>query len=380
MTIAASPKQERKSYAAPIALGAGAIAGTAGMIDLRPKQKITNKYLGRTLREAKRHLKPGDVVIGASQTGPSIIAHAKKEYKKYTEDMNNILSRKEPEHYSKSGYKDVLNTGKKLPKSLRKHVAAMRLGLQDEIFQPISLASKFMADPIHSHGEYIVQPTKWTYAGGRLGDPSKDETISRDMVQARKMKARTGNENHFIVFRHKNSSKDVLRDVMKTRTTPQTMSYMRRKIGRYDVHQGLTAVIKDALMPKLNKKERAYSPAELLKNQRCKGGVCSTIPALMSKETVGGKAALDVLPQDFLRSSGFKQVGIIGKKAHVNLGTKLIYSLPKIGIRVGAALGAGAATYGLSSGAEYLLHNHKKKDLIKKSAYEYGFKNEMNNR
>jgi hypothetical protein len=133
---------------------------------------------------------------------------------------------------------------------------------------------------------------------------------------------------------------------------------------RYDLKKAVTAAATDWITPKLNIKERNKSLKRLNKERAITKGYCSTLGALASRKTIGGKTADNILPLDYLRSKDWKAIGHLGK-APKNIKTKLINKIilksPKMLVQGGAALAvAGIArhiaksTQGLQKESEFV--------------------------
>jgi hypothetical protein len=350
------------------------------MIDLRKQHRGRGKHLGNTMDEVRKKLRPGDVLIGADYDAKTMMGAVKKDYNTYHGNINKILegkkhnfSKREVSEYKKS----IDRIPKILPKFIRSRMAAASHTTEYGSFDPVAFMSK-VNNPSHSHAELVVTPNRWQFAGaGKLRDPAgKEAVIAKNKAHHKKLKSRlTMFSPHYTVLRPKNDSTNLLLQHYKKHGAKKTIAMMERKSGVYDEQMAIKSWAKDTLLPKLTSKERSYTAEELNKLKKCKGGICSTMPALMSNKTVGGKHALSVTPEDYLKSENYKVVGRIGKESPLSLKHKIILNAPKFALRAGIGLGAASAVY---AGTKIVKHfTNKNAPMTKQSSYEFGILDEL---
>ena len=353
MAEAKPPKKKRINT--ETAAGAVAGAGTLGVgaIDLRPKADVHGgKYLGEHWGSVKKHIKPGDVIVGANRTAPEALSGGAKDFKTYYKK------------YRKEGLGRSQAFKKALPQ-----------------FDPASVVSKF-SDPSSSHGAVFTGKSSVSYGGGWWSAPYEAE-MPKDAPEARYWKSRKLKQNpHFVVLRPKKGV-SMIPEMIKSKGAIDTLNYYARRAGGQKDYKGVQAIghqIMDWITPKFRRTERDKSKA-VLKAEACSvGGTCGTTGAVASKRTVGGKEARKVLPKDFLRSSDYEVVGRIGRDKTGRI-ARLAFNMPKYLVKGTAAAAAGTAVWAGVKGWKALTADKPNTAMVKKSylkdAYEKSVMREL---
>ena len=317
--------KEKNDTARNIGIGTGVTSLGVMGIDLRHKTNIAKSpYLGSTLQEVKKHLKPGDILIGANKTAPQAFYN---EYIYFTDTYRQRYYRKA---FSELDYASIIS----------------KLG-----------------NPEASHAALLATKNRVAFGGGWHQSIKNDIPLNKAMYnQELKKYNRTP---HFTVMRPKKGVSQIVE--MSKKYTPQTViNRAGKKAGDYSNYRHFRAIgnqIKDWVIPKFNRVEKLKSAKILAQEATCIGGMCSTTPALFSKKTVGGKSkALNVLPGDYLRSPDYKAVGRIGGAGKMPFRQRLLFKMPKYIVRGTAALGIGTTAYGIAK----LLSKKKKDDVTAK--------------
>jgi hypothetical protein len=376
-TIEEKKKTNALIPAAAVATG-GAVAGM-GFVDLRKSiKKDRAKHLGNTWDQVRKHIQPGDIAIGAPVSAQTIHRNVVKSHGQYAEDIGRILEGKKAKHVIEPGMYNrfVKDSPKWAPNFLRKNIAAAKIHFSEygELDMPTVL-SKFH-NKSESHGELFVTKNKVMFAGGGVRTPVAAGMIRKDKkhaIQHRKDFGRT--DPHYIVIRPKDPANNLMLQYYKKHGAKKASEHMKSRVGYYNTPMSIGGWAKDALLPKFNSKEKEYTSKELTKNRNCRGGVCSTAPATMSRKTVGGKKIKDILPNDYIKSpENYKIVGRIGKPLKTSWKWKALLNAPKIALRAGAGMAAGGAVYAGAKGISHLLG---KKPMEKQAAYEFGMIDEI---
>jgi len=302
--IAAEDK-EKGNTGSLVGLGTGGVVGGMGFIDRRksiiPDKKIK---LGNTYEEAAKHLKKGDVLVGAFTTMDSNISDMKKGVRDAINENKNT--------------KDVGVKVKNILKAL----------------SPNSLVSK-LVDPKHSHAEMMINTEKVFAYGSDKPEKAYLSTMPLNKQHEKIWKDKFGYKPHYTVLRPVNPD-----NVVKSGITQKRIKEINPK---YDGLSGIKAAIKDAILPKLNTTERAKTTAELASDACRTKGSCATFPAQNLKTTIGGKATKDVLPVDYTKSKTYQYVGNIGYDYKPGIKARIASAAPKVALRGAAGLTAGFA-------------------------------------
>lgn len=340
---------ERKDRSAYIGAGTG-VAALAGMgIDRRVKHDPSKmKHLGHTWNEVKKHVRPGDVLIGADTTVGEAYKRDKIDFDKAYENITK----------GKKTYNPIKNI-KNIVRAAKKSGVA-------------TTASK-ISHPQWSHSELMINKDQSAFGGGGVAGPGK--YIPENKGELRRKIKSGGGGHHFIVMRP-NTGVSPLSGVTSKNEFAVRTEVLKRAGGKskYRGSQGTVAQIKDWITPKFRRKEVAKTVKTLASDVNCPGGVCSTLPAKYSKRTVGGKQTKNVLPKDFLRSSDYSPVGTIGKiERKIPFKQKLITNIPKSIVRGGLAGAIGLGAYG----AAKLYHKFTGGQKKTASIQEIAFKEEL---
>ncbi len=333
-----------------VGVGAGVATFSAGMIDLRPKAKIKNiKHLGSTWQDVKKHVKAGDVLIGANRTAPQSIRSGVKDFKKY--------------------YKRSRASGLSRRKSFKKAFPQL---------DAPSIVSKF-SNPESSHAAvFSTKGGAVSYGGGSWAHVTEAE-LPKNKKERDILKRKTGEKAHFTLMRPKKGVSKIP-EITRKKGAITALNIASRKAGSQKDYKGVRAIgnqIVDWATPKFKGKERLKTKSQLAIEKCYVGGTCGTTGALMSDKTVGGKTAPKVLPKDYLRSADYDVVGKIGtgKTSRVN---KAIFSTPKYIAKSLVAAGVAGAAYGAVKGYKKL--KKTKADKITKTAediYQESFNDEL---
>jgi hypothetical protein len=144
---------------------------------------------------------------------------------------------------------------------------------------------------------------------------------------------------------------------------------MGRAVKNYDTVQAIKGWLKDVFVPKIPGLEK-LGPQTI-----CEGNVCSTVSSqalhdVTGRSVVPGKAAKDIMPPDFLRSSEYELVGSKVDPSRYRMSPALRKAAPYLtrgaiglglgGLAYGATeepelIGAGAGAYGAGKGMEKYL-------------------------
>jgi hypothetical protein len=342
--------EDKKKSATPAiaAAAAGGVVGGAGLVDLRPKKDLYNaKRLGNTWSSVRKHIKPGDVLVGSQKSIETMWTEMPLYYQRAMTDLKLMDKKKPSKWYPEEDYKlksksKMGRLVRMLPKPIGDRVRAGYASLA--AVGPTTIASK-MNDPVWSHGEMFIGKNKSVSVGNNYALRG-DEVMPKNVSELKGGDNYIGHNPHFAVLRPKEGS-NVLKEMSDKIGFGKAQSQVERDITKrkYGMKGAIAATLKETFLPKLNRSERLLSSKEIARNLSCKKGVCSTAGAVYSRTTVGGKAnALDVLPSDYLRSKQYDLVGVVGKREAPSISTHLIQGAPKILGRIGAgALAAGGA-------------------------------------
>lgn len=119
----------------------------------------------------------------------------------------------------------------------------------------------------------------------------------------------------------------------------------QRGVSDYDFDRAAKTWLKDVFVPKV---EGVTGKAPL--PEVCVGNICSTHPAMAAEEAFGtkvvpGKASMDVMPADYLRSKSYEAVGShLPSKSKYMMDPRLRKALPYL-TRSGIGAGLAGATY-----------------------------------
>jgi len=337
----------------PKTVGAVAGAGVFGAthIDLRPKVDIKKApYLGETWESAKKHIKPGDILVGGTKTAPQAYVSELKDFRK-------IFKRARAQGKS---IKDAVNIARK-----RVDIA--------------SLASK-LGEPTLSHTAVFATPTKTAYGGGWYQHASEDIPLNRRALGIERRAHRT---SHYVIMRPREGMSP-LREIYRRQGARKAVAQAGRMAGEAKDYKTLGSIketMLDWLTPKLRSTERIKSRALRAAEMCTPGGWCSVTGALGTEKTIGGKVGTKVLPKDYLRSHGFRVVGKIGK-GHMTLAQKALFAAPRLAVRgvVAGAVGVGAYHTAKMFQKRNLTRSLKNQpfEIEKKSAYEEAYQAAFN--
>jgi len=355
-------KNKKWSKEKKIGVGVGATAFGAGMVDLRPRIKAKKSpYLGASWKEVSKHVKPGDVLIGASQTATGSVASEFKGFKK-----NYAASRKT---------QGIIPSFKKAIKQV----------------DVASMGSKF-ADPSASHAEVFGSKTHVGSGGEKVRHVTK-ETFARTPQQAA-AEFKKGYKGHWVLLRPKEGVSKI-QEIAKKKGTSASKKRLQQLTGGekftkgprkgkyvYSRGMGIKNAIVDWITPKFRRKEKVKTKSMITSDARMISGgnrICSTPGALASTRTTGGKSAKSVLPKDYLRSADYKVIGRAGK-GKTSLLSKTLFNVPKYGVKAGFAGVVGLGAYGIAKGVNKIKEKNNK--FITKKAYldmiyEESFINEL---
>lgn len=274
-------------------------------LDLRPKiDEESLKKLRVGPKTYQKHIKPGDVLVGAQTTPDEAIEN----------------------------YKDEFGKNFKRARKNKGFVAALKEAVTKTY--PRSITSKVI-NPASSHLEYVANPETVVFMGG-------EKKKIKDVIKSKGA--------HFIIMRRKEDAAEIAQKQLPEESvfTP----------GAY--HRGITfkAGVKEFLLPKIRKEERSTTEKEEQLEKDIKEGNCATLPAMLVDETVGGKKTYDVLPVDYTRSKNWVPVGYFGvppSEAKPTGGAKLLYHAPEAFIQGGVAGTAGFGAYKLTKWLPKLL-------------------------
>jgi hypothetical protein len=358
--------QEGRNIAIASTVGVG--AGGAGMIDLRKKTNVNKvKRLGSSWDSLKKHVKPGDVLIGAPAFGHEAVLEEHKafkdNFKNAKSDYANYKKGLPTSSFNKSHFEKL---ERKIPKKL--HGQIPRLTAIKSVAWG-TVGSKF-ADPNWSHSEMFATKTKSGWAGGFMS--SGNSVVPANSREAAKL-SKSGTSNHYVLMRPVDGNSNLITKTYNKSGSKASINKMKSSMGRYNLDYdfvgGVKATIKDTLLPKLNPNEKLKSKAQIACDSKVKGGICSTFGARFSTKTVGGKATKDVLPKDYLRSSNWKAIGRVGDVNKTPLRWRIALGAPKMALRAGVGLGAGlAVNYGLNKLTQPKMDMAKTAELLLKIA------------
>jgi len=347
--MAENKKKKYKDEQIAAAVAGGGTLG-AGFVDLRPKAKVKgSKYLGSNWKQVKKHVKAGDVIIGANRTAPEALKSGIKDFKEY--------------------YKEE----RKLGKTRRQ---AFKTALP-QLDTP-SIVSKF-SNPNSSHAAvFSTKGGAVSYGGGSWSHITEAE-IPKDKTWENYLKNKRGQNAHFVLLRPKKGVSKIP-ELTKKKGEVGTLNIVAKKAGGQKDYKGIRAIgnqIVDWVTPKFRRKEKTKNVKQLARESCYIGGTCGTTGALMSEKTVGGKTAPKVLPKDYLRSADYEVVGKIGKgKAHPI--SKAMFALPKYLVKGTAALGVAGATYGGVKAYKKFKSSKDNKIIKTAEIYQNAFIDELN--
>ena len=319
-----------------------------GSVDLRPKAKVhSSKYLGSTWNQVRKHVRPGDVLIGANKTAPEAL---------------------------KSGIKDSWKEFKQQRKSGVPFKKALKSAAIE--FDPASVVSKF-SDPSASHAAVFSTKANVSYGGGSWAHVTESE-LPKNMTEFLSEK-RKGRSAHFTLLRP-NKGVSKIPEIYKNKGATSSLNIVARKAGEQKDYKAIGAIknqMLDWVTPKLRRTERVKTKAQQAIEKCYIGGTCGTTGALMSEKTVGGKVAPKVLPKDYLRSADYSVVGKIGR-GKTSPVSKALFNVPKYFTKATTALAVGGAAYGIAKG--YNKFKNRNTGKITKTAeeiYQHAFNDEL---
>jgi len=329
-----------------IAAAVGTAAATAGTIDLRPKVKVDHlKYLGNNYKQVKKHLKPGDVLVGAPMFADESVAQASqdfgKTYPKVKKDYEeNFLKGKKTTQLKPEDYKKLEKSTPGFAKAFVPSIATLKKTVGGE------LPSK-LPDTNWSHSEMVMgdNKTAWSGTGFKTID---DRALPKDKADAAR-KLKDGRTAHYIVMRPKDDGSNLFLKSYKEDGAKAALAKIKKSTGTpkdYNVGGAVAGYFKDLLIPKLRTSERTKTPKEIKKDLKQIGGICSALGAQYSAKTVGGKSLNDVLPKDYLRSSEWDAVGRIGPERKNSAIGDAGFGALGLATRIGVGVGAAGLTLG----------------------------------
>jgi len=329
-----------------IAAAVGGAAGTAGMIDLRTKADIDHtQHLGNNYAQVKKHLRPGDVLVGAPMFADEAIAQASKDYSraygKVEKDYKeNYLKGKETTQLKRDEYRKLEKAMPGFARGMIASIATIKKTVGGE------LPSK-LPDTNWSHSEMVLGDNKTVWSGATF-KKIDNRAMPKDMADAKRT-LKEGMTAHYIVMRPKNPDNSLFLQSYQQNGASQALSEIKKSSGSakdYRVDGAVAGYFKDLLIPKLRMSERTKSTKEIKKDLKQIGGICSALGAQYSTKTIGGKKLNDVLPKDYLRSNEWKVVGRIGPERKNSMVGDAGFGALGLATRIGVGIGAAGLTLG----------------------------------
>lgn len=308
------------------ATGTGAIG--LGFVDTRDKPDLEAKTILPYWDEVKKYAKPGDVIVGANRP-PTILSYFKDFKMQYDKARKN-------------------NTRER------------SIEIAKELVNPVTMISK-IGDPIFSHAAIIGPSGKTIYGGG---GSARDITL-RDLPKNKKELLefnKRGLDPYYALLRPNKKESNKLNKIIKNKGSEDALKKVELMAGSpkdYHLSRAIWEQIKRWTLPKINKEEFLKSDTVRKLEKKMTGGICSTTAGLLSDRTISGKEAKKVLPKDIIESPDFDIVANIGSERNVPITTQMLFSAPKYGVKAGAGILAGGATYGILQGVKAMLKSDK---------------------
>lgn len=169
---------------------------------------------------------------------------------------------------------------------------------------------KGFIDPVGGSQFYHAQPVT-----GRAG--GKGYTLSAGDLAGEEMSPAKALLHDYPIAEHLRNDANAYSDAVLLRPkrplSPEELERLRESYGarvqrEYDNKKAVSAFLHETFVPKVDALARRRAQTV------CEGNVCSTLPAMALHEATGrsvvpGKAAQDVFPTDFLRSTEYELVG-----------------------------------------------------------------------